>query len=104
MLRYAPHASAAAGEPPVTLLNIGTRTGGRPKSFRGAVDVDAALAKSKLNTIAEEIISILTSDPTASVRVTLEIDAQFPEGASDNTRRAVSENAGSLGFKVKDWE
>ncbi len=73
-------------------------------SFRGAVDVDAALAKSKLNIIADEIIAILTSDPTANVRVTLEIDAKFPEGASDNARRAVSENASNLGFKLKDWE
>tara|TARA_R110002096_G_scaffold173781_9_gene349028 strand:- start:235352 stop:238207 length:2856 start_codon:yes stop_codon:yes gene_type:complete len=73
-------------------------------SFRGAVDVDAALAKSKLNTIADEIIAILTSDPTADVRVTLEIDARFPEEAPENTRRAVAENASSLGFRLKDWE
>lgn len=73
-------------------------------SFRGAVDVDAVLAKSKLNTIADEIIAILSSDPTANVRVTLEIDAQFPDGAPDSTRRAVSENANSLSFKLKDWE
>lgn len=74
------------------------------KSFRGAVDVDAALAKSKLNTIAEEIIAILTSDPTATVQITLEIDAQFPEGVTDSTRRAVSENAKSLQFSLKEWE
>ncbi len=78
--------------------------GSGARSFRGAVVVNAALAKSRLNTIADEIISILTADPTASVRVTLEIDAQFPDGASDNTRRAVSENASSLGFTLKDWE
>ena len=74
------------------------------RSFRGAVEVDATLAKSRLNTIAEEIIAILTSDPVANVRVTLEIDAQFLNGAADNIRRAVSENANSLGFKLKDWE
>ena len=78
--------------------------GSPARAFRGAVNIDAALAKSKLNTIAEEIIAILTSDPTANVRVTLEIDAQFPDGAPDSTRRAISENATSLGFKLKDWE
>jgi hypothetical protein len=36
--------------------------------------------------------------------VTLEIDADFPQGASDTIKRAVSENATNLGFKVKDWE
>lgn len=76
----------------------------KPKSFRGSVEVSASVAKSKLNTIADEIIKLLVSDPNATVRVTLEIDAEFPQGASDTIRRAVSENANSLGFKVKDWE
>jgi hypothetical protein len=35
---------------------------------------------------------------------TLEIDADFPNGASDTIKRGVGENATSLGFKVKDWE
>jgi predicted AAA+ superfamily ATPase len=75
-----------------------------PRTFRGRVEVNAALAKSKLNTIAEEVIELLASDPNATVRITLEIDAEFPQGASDTIRRGVSENANSLGFKTKDWE
>ena len=73
-------------------------------SFRGAVEVNPTLAKSRLNTIAEEVIAHLAADPNATVRITLEIDADFPHGASDSTKRAVSENATSLGFKIKDWE
>lgn len=76
----------------------------KPKSFRGSVEVSASLAKSKLNTIAEEIIKLLNSDPNANIRVTLEIDAEFPHGASDTIKRGVSENATNLGFKVNDWE
>jgi predicted AAA+ superfamily ATPase len=76
----------------------------KAKSFRGSVEVSASLAKSKLNTIAEEVIKLLDSDPNATIRVTLEIDAEFPQGASDTIRRGVSENAANLGFKVKDWE
>jgi len=76
----------------------------RARSFRGSVDVNATLAKSKLNTIAEEVIGILASDPNATLRITLEIDAEFANGASDTTKRNVSENAASLGFKTKDWE
>lgn len=75
-----------------------------PRTFRGSVEVNAALAKSKLNTIADEVIALLTSDPNATVRITLEIDAEFPQGASDTIKRAVSENANSLGFRTKDWE
>jgi predicted AAA+ superfamily ATPase len=82
----------------------GTATATKVRTFRGSVEVNAALAKSKLNTIAEEVIALLASDPNATVRVTLEIDAEFPQGASDTIKRSVSENANTLGFKTKDWE
>jgi predicted AAA+ superfamily ATPase len=82
----------------------GTPAAPKAKSFHGSVDVSPTLAKSKLNTIAEEVIALLTSDPNATIRVTLEIAADFPNGASDTIKRGVSENATSLGFKAKDWE
>ncbi|MBX3409892.1 MAG: ATP-binding protein [Phycisphaeraceae bacterium] len=82
----------------------GSSASARAKSFRGSVEVPATLAKSRLNTIAEEVIALLTSDPKAAVRITLEIDAGFPDGASDAIRRGVSENAANLGFNAKDWE
>ncbi len=66
--------------------------------------MSASLAKSKLNSIAEEVIALLASNPMAEIRVTLEIDADFPQGAGEAIRRVVTENATSLGFKVKDWE
>ena len=58
----------------------------------------------RLVQITEEIISVLTSDSHASVKVSVEISADFPEGVSDQIKRAVSENATSLGFKNKNWE
>jgi predicted AAA+ superfamily ATPase len=76
----------------------------RAKSFRGTADVPAATAKMKLVQIAEEIVSLLASDPNATIRVTVEIEADFPTGVSDTIKRGVSENAASLGFKTKDWE
>ena len=85
-------------------LGIGLTVTPRAKSFRGSVEVSASLAKSKLNTIAEEVIKLLDSDPNATIRITLEIDAEFPQGASDTIKRSVSENATSLGFKAKEWE
>ena len=74
------------------------------KSFFGAVDVNAATAKMKLVQIAEEMVAVLASDPTATVKVTLEITADFPNGASEQTKRAATENATALGFKTKSWE
>lgn len=76
----------------------------KSKLFRGTADVAAPTAKMKLVQIADEIIKLLVADPNAIVRVTLEIQAEFPQGVSDTTKRAVSENANSLNFRVKEWE
>lgn len=67
-------------------------------------DVAPATARMRLVQIAEEIVSVLVSDPNASVRVVLEISAEFPDGAKDQLRRVVSENSRSLGLKSADWE
>jgi hypothetical protein len=58
----------------------------------------------RLVQVADEIITLLGSDPNGSVQVTVEISAEFPEGVSDQLKRAVSENATALGFKTKSWE
>jgi hypothetical protein len=58
----------------------------------------------KLIQIADEIIALLASDPNAEVHVSVEIAAGFPQGVEDGLKRAVTENAGSLGFRFKDWE
>ncbi|AGG73080.1 ATP-binding protein [Sinorhizobium meliloti] len=76
----------------------------KPKTFYGSVEVPPATAKMRLVQIAEEIVSVLTSDPNATVRLVVEISAEFPDGVGDGVRRAVSENARSLGLKSADWE
>ena len=76
----------------------------RPKSFRGTVGVPAGTAKFKLVQIADEIVTLLAGDAGSAVRVTVEVVADFPAGVSDGTKRSVSENATSLGFKAKDWD
>jgi predicted AAA+ superfamily ATPase len=85
-----------------------TATGGtaaaKPKTFHGSVQINPSTAKMRLVQVAEEIISVLAGDPNASLKITLEINAEFPAGASDQIRRAVTENATSLSFKTKDWE
>jgi hypothetical protein len=74
------------------------------KSFHGTVEVNAATARARLLQIAEEVISQLVSDPMAKVTVNVEISAEFPQGAAEQVRRAVSENATNLKFKVSEWE
>jgi hypothetical protein len=89
---------AAGGAAPATIGAPAAAT------FIGTADVKAATAKMRLVQIAEEIINLLASDPQATVTVTLEIAAEFPNGVSETIRRAVAENAASLGFKNKTWE
>jgi predicted AAA+ superfamily ATPase len=76
----------------------------KAQSFYGSVEVNPTTAKMRLVQLAEEIISNLISDPQAELKITLEINADFPGGASDQIKRAVSENAKSLGFKTSTWE
>jgi predicted AAA+ superfamily ATPase len=76
----------------------------RPRSFHATVEVPPATAKMRLVDIADEIVAVLVSDPNASVKVVLEISAEFPDGAKETVKRAVSENAQSLGLKIADWE
>ena len=76
----------------------------KAKSFHGSADVAPAAAKMRLVQIAEEIIALLAADPNAEVKVRLEIEANFPNGAPDQTKRAVSENAKTLAFNTAEWE
>ena len=73
-------------------------------AFIGTAEVNASTAKIRLVQIAEEIISVIAGDAHATVKVSVEITADFPEGVSDHIKRAISENATSLGFKNKTWE
>jgi len=79
-------------------------TGPKAHAFFGAVDVKAPTAKAKLLELADEIISLLSQDPQGTVKVTLNIEAEFPNGAADHIKRGVSENARMLGFKNATWE
>ncbi len=76
----------------------------KPRAFHATAEVPAATAKMRLVELAEEIVSVLAADANASVRLVVEISADFPDGASESMKRAVSENARSLGIKKADWE
>jgi predicted AAA+ superfamily ATPase len=82
----------------------GTPSAPKTREFVGSATVNASTAKMRLVQIAEEIISVLASDPNAEVSVTLELQAKYPHGVSDQIKRAVSENANTLDFKTITWE
>jgi hypothetical protein len=54
--------------------------------------------------IADEVINALAADANAEVKVRIEIDATFPNGVQDQTKRSVSENIKTLKFEIGEWE
>lgn len=76
----------------------------KPRAFHGNIAISASTAKMRMVDVADEIIAVLAADPSADVIVTVEIQANFPSGASDQTKRSVTENARTLNFKNADWE
>jgi len=76
----------------------------RHKSFHGSATVTPSAAKVSLLKIADEIIAVLAGDPNANIKVSIEIEASFINGVQDSTKRAITENAKTLGFKTAEWD
>ena len=74
------------------------------KRFHGAVPLDALRAGSQAGRVAEEVIAHLAGLRGAKVNVTLEIEAEFPDGFPDSVRRAVTENGRTLNFTDQGFE
>lgn len=93
---------------PVTTAGDSTGDGNakaiKSRYFHGSIQIKPLAAKMHLVQVAEEIIALLAGDPDTSLNITVEINAEFSSGASDEIKRAVSENATTLGFKTKSWE
>lgn len=98
-----PLTTGGSGTTPV-VTGAGTTPQSKAKSFYGSAEVNASTAKMRMVQIAEEIIAVLASDPNATVKISVEINAEYAHGASDQIKRAVAENATNLNFKTKTWE
>ena len=75
-----------------------------PKRFHGSVSLDATRVGRDASRIADEVISHLLGLMGATVRVTLEIEAEIPDGAPDTVVRTVTENGRTLRFKSQGFE
>ncbi|MFZ5368424.1 MAG: Swt1 family HEPN domain-containing protein [Spirochaetota bacterium] len=76
----------------------------RPKRFHGTVELDPERVGRDAGIIADEVISHLVGRKGAHVTVTLEIQAEIPDGADENLIRIVTENARTLKFKTQGFE
>jgi hypothetical protein len=74
------------------------------RRFHGSVVPDPERLDRDAGRIAEEIVQHLRTQKGATVNLTLEIDADLPEGVSDSVVRTVSENARTLKFRDQGFE
>jgi hypothetical protein len=76
----------------------------QPKRFHGTVTLDTARAGRDASRIAEEVIAYLSGLVGARVTITLEIEAEIPNGVPDNVVRTVTENSRTLRFTSQGFE
>ncbi len=76
----------------------------KPKRFHGTVELDPERVGRDAGRIADEVISHLSGLVGANVKVTLEIEAEIPNGTPDNVVRTVTENSRTLKFSSQGFE
>ena len=72
--------------------------------FHGAVALDATRVGRDAIQIVDEVIAHLAGLVGAHVTVTLEIQAEIPDGAPDQVVRTVTENSRTLNFTDQGFE
>ncbi|HFD39607.1 MAG TPA: hypothetical protein ENJ31_07150 [Anaerolineae bacterium] len=74
------------------------------RRFFGSVELDPLKAPLQVKNISDEIIQHLQALVGSRVTVTLEIEADIPDGAPEQVMRTVTENAHTLKFTTFDFE
>jgi hypothetical protein len=75
-----------------------------PRRYFGTVTLDSTRVGRDAGKIADEVISHLVALVGSKVKVTLEIDAELPEGVSEQLVRTVTENSQTLKFESHGFE
>jgi hypothetical protein len=74
------------------------------RRFYGNVDIDAMRINRDASAIANEIVQHLTALNGARIKITLEIEAEIPDGVPDDVVRIVTENCQTLKFNSQSFE
>ena len=76
----------------------------KPRRYHGSAELSSTRVGRDAGKIADEVISHLVGLVGSSVRVTLEIEADIPDGAPDHVVRTVTENSRTLKFTSHGFE
>lgn len=76
----------------------------QPKRFHGSIALDSTRVGRDASRVADEVIAHLSGLVGAKVHVTLEIQAEIPDGAPENVVRTVTENSRTLRFASHGFE
>jgi hypothetical protein len=74
------------------------------RRFHGSIRLDPERVGRDAGNVAEEVIQHLVNQTGATVKVTLEIQADLPQGASEGIQRTVTENCNALRFESGGFE
>ena len=99
--------SAQAGDPPpgtATLPKSTPAAAPHPRRFHASVSLDPTRLSRDAGKIAEEVLQHITALVGTSAEVTLEIQAEIPDGAPEQVVRTVTENCRTLKFKAYGFE
>ncbi len=96
-----PHPAQAAASPtPSRQSPVSTQRRPSPGHFYACFDLDRVRGVRQL----DDILANVTAHLGKGVRITLEIQAESPEGFDDRIRRVVQENARQLGSRTAEFE
>ena len=99
------HGLATAGEDPRSDdIQPDTPAATQPRRFHGTVSLNATRVGRDASQIADEVIAHLAGLLGAKVTVTLEVEAEIPDGAPDHVVRTVTENSHTLKFTSQGFE
>ncbi len=100
-----PKPADASGSPGTQTASTPTPVSApRLSRFHGSVALDPTRIARDAGTIAEAVVQHIASLVGAKVSVTVEIEAEIPDGAPDNVVRTVTENCRTLKFNSQGFE
>lgn len=74
------------------------------KRFYGTIQLDALTAKMRFADVVDEVVEHFTKTPGVTVRISVEVEAESPQGFGESIQRTVKENSAVLKFSSAEFE